>query len=561
MRQSVRARLQARGLPLALVPLAACGGTPNTPSADTETSTSHSSATASEGHETSNTAPEPSGETSEPSATGDTGDSSADCEYPAWPNDIRLLLNLAIPLTFEAERMDVHADAGLAFVCGRGGVASVSIADGGPTDSQFVAWPALDDGATCKAIVVHGDDVIVLSSTATVASFGTDDQDRFVLRSELVLASDQPGRTTRAFDEAAYDLAVDGTTAWVSLGVNGIARLSIDSGQLASTDTWTHPEVLGTRGIEVLAAQQLVVANDIGTVQRLSMTGELLQRIERERPGGATRIISDGDRRVAVLAGGKGFEVFELVDDVLETRGRIVPIGTTTDLRFLDDTVLVSTGSELIRLRFATHPETGAPRLEFVSAEPRPGYATNAGEWFRALSRRGDPLALTENRLIPFELGTAAPAPNLWFERGTYSTFTRPDLPMSTVVLVFRNRGEAPMVLGSPIVDAPYAVTIAESLTPRPDCKGQFVLEPGERSYATVTFEPQEPGLVTEYLRLRSDDPNWAKAVPVRIEGNRPEHEIGSKATDVPMLTQRGSRFSLANHHGSYVLMKVFNTE
>lgn len=490
-----------------------------------------------------------------------------DCSLPQWPDDIVVDEDSAQALELDGERVSVDEAGQLAFICGRGGLETVPVGRVRPRGEHVGArldWYGLAAGATCRSIEAVGKGrALVLSSSGQLGLFAADASGALELLHETRLEPLGPVAADRArtFDESAYDMAVRPGEIAVALGSGGIVHLSWSDAGFSEGARWSEPEHIGTRAIAALAGDRFAIADEGGDIRLLDGSGTQLQYIERARTGGATRAISDGASRVAVLRGGKGFDLLELEGSALVLRGSDIPLGSVADLRFLDDgSVLLATGSELARLGTVANDDSEVPQMRLISVEPRTGAGTHGGEWFRALSKTGPVLALTQSRLLPLNLGAAEPAPILSFDRATYMTATRDDLPKSTVILSCVNRGEAPLLIDGLSVAKPFAALLPDSLMPREGCEGQFYVQPRGTCYVIVTLQADPSAHHTEYVELSTDDPNKA-ITRARVEGNRPPPKLDEPVIDMAMLSQSGRLLAIEDYRGSHLLMKVFNTE
>lgn len=483
---------------------------------------------------------------------------TVDCTVPSYAPSIVVDRAHAVELGPEFALEMGTGDGHAFWACGRAGVAHASA-----QATKSLPWSGLEGSSSCKGIVALGSGhALSLSSSGRLGLF---EHDGGALRLVHELQLGQ----SLVFDEIAYDFEVagdaTGATIWVAQGVEGIAvvelRKNAGDSQLVEQARWLGHGHRGARAIAAFGGEHLLTADAEGGVHQLALDGRSTQ--SHEGLGAALRAVGDGQGRVAVLRGGLGFSVFELVDDAMVFRGDAVPPGRSAAARFVADDIVVATGAELVRFAIDRATNDPFPRLETIAAHERPGRGQQGGQWWRSLSEAGPMAAMTASAIVPFALGDERDLPSLWFDRGTQSMFLYEGEDVALGLVIAANRGRAALVIDGVEVPEPFHATLSEELlVPREGCEGQYEVSPGATFFLPVEYRRGPARPHRAQLELSTNDP-YADAGSGRVwlEGDRPASEVGSLGVDMPLLTQNGRMFTLSDFRGRYLLVKAFNSE
>ncbi len=466
------------------------------------------------------------------------------CQLPTYADDIVLREKDRVALPNKAYRAVTIGQHTL--VCGKGYLAAVKLGEtiATLTDPRFDGPCAVASNAQDKAAVV------------------TRSGDLFLVTLD---ASGRPQVLDHAgtADATFHDVAIAEGRVWVAAGKLGVLGYSFDKDRLG--DEKALPAARDARSVLPLGASLLVADGFVAGVKSesdetrytgggaeirlLSLAdGGEIAKLEGLK-GMATRVIGTAERAI-VLRPGHGFDVLEIGDSAISLAySHKVEQGFPVDALLDGEMLLIAAGSRLQRYALS------AKSARWVSTEDRPSPGQLDGPWFRALSRVGtEVVAITDDAVIPLELGAGLPGPEIDIEQQAFSLSS----DQKEALFKVGNIGNQTLIISSVTADAPFSAAVyADLAVERKGCPGHYLVEPGEVFLAWERYGG-DASWQTAAIRIASNDADEPE-LKALAEIHRQTAKVGDLAEDFELLAVGGASFRLAQHRRKVILAKLYN--
>ncbi len=390
--------------------------------------------------------------------------------------------------------------------------------------------PAFDLAGPCRGVAKAGHQRIVVVSDTALSLLAID-------------GDTLHGVATTALAGGIGGVAADAEQAWVAAGTAGVLAFSISGDALTSTGIWP---VADARDVGLTEIGVAVAAGSAG-VALFDLSGASLGTAATDSPALGVRT---SDRRVAVLRGAFGWDLFEASG--LTHLASLDTGGVVVDAAVADAEVLTAEGHALIRY------EALDDEVEVAAVQPRPNAGALDAPWIRGVARgEVGAVVVDDVSIAELTIDTMAAGPRLEVDVPSISLWSD-EAGVTEGLYVLRNAGDADLHLRSVSADGPVTATVEGTQLAESDaCPGQLVVEPGSSVPVTLSYAPTGAPF-TATLTIETDDPD-ALELKIPIDGDRPSPTSGELVDDFVVPTLEGGAFRLSDHLGKVVFIKLFN--